>query len=233
MSKRIFCNDCQRDTNHALLGESSRQEYFDEEVLMAGYTIWRMWSCLGCEQVTLEELDWESATEGDGQLLFSVGDEEAIYSIKYIPERSKFLVKQKRFSTLPNRLEKIYQETLHAYNSNLHILCGIGIRTLIEGVCADQEISGRNLQDRIDGLTGLLPQNIVTNLHSLRFMGNEAAHELIVSDSSDLRLAIEICEDLLNIIYDLDYKASQLARSRQQKHSENDSPGPTHEGTQD
>jgi hypothetical protein len=62
-----------------------------------------------------------------------------------------------------------------------------------------------------------LPQSIVTNLHSLRFIGNEAAHELAAPAEEELRLAIEICEDLLNYLYELDYKAHQLTDTRQLK----------------
>ncbi len=59
-----------------------------------------------------------------------------------------------------------------------------------------------------------LPKNIVSNLHSLRFIGNEAAHELAAPTVEELKLAIEICEDLLNYLYELDYKAQKLAGAR-------------------
>jgi Domain of unknown function (DUF4145) len=56
-----------------------------------------------------------------------------------------------------------------------------------------------------------IPANIVENLHGFRFMGNVAIHERTAPERDDLRLAIEIVEDLLNFVYDLDYKAKQLA----------------------
>jgi hypothetical protein len=59
------------------------------------------------------------------------------------------------------------------------------------------------------------PQNIVTNLHTFRFMGNIAVHELTPPKRQDLLLAIEISEDLLNFLYELDYKAVRLSLSRQ------------------
>ena len=60
-----------------------------------------------------------------------------------------------------------------------------------------------------------LPENIANNLHSIRFIGNEAAHELEAPSPDELRLAISICEDLLNYVYELDYKAYRLATSRE------------------
>ena len=41
-------------------------------------------------------------------------------------------------------------------------------------------------------------------------MGNDAAHELESAEREELRVAIEVCEDLMNYLYDLDYKSSML-----------------------
>ena len=74
---------------------------------------------------------------------------------------------------------------------------------------------GKNLEVKIDNLSSILPANIVINLHSFRFIGNDAIHELTPPKAEALRLAIEIVEDLLNFLYELDYKASRLTRYRQ------------------
>ena len=68
-------------------------------------------------------------------------------------------------------------------------------------------------------MVSILPENIVSNLHSIRFIGNEAAHELASPAKDDLRIAIEICEDLLNYLYELDYKARHLSVSRKSQKS--------------
>jgi len=77
-----------------------------------------------------------------------------------------------------------------------------------------KNIDGKNLEQRIDHLEAILPANIVQNLHGFRFMGNEALHELGAPDPKDLRLAIEVSEDLLNFLYELDYKASRLPKQK-------------------
>ena len=41
-------------------------------------------------------------------------------------------------------------------------------------------------------------------------MGNDAVHELTPPERKELKIAIEVSEDLLNILYELDYKASLL-----------------------
>ena len=45
-------------------------------------------------------------------------------------------------------------------------------------------------------------------------MGNEAAHELEPPQQDELSLAIDICEKLLDYLYDLDSKTDQLTEIR-------------------
>ncbi|HKY54635.1 MAG TPA: DUF4145 domain-containing protein [Anaerolineales bacterium] len=78
---------------------------------------------------------------------------------------------------------------------------------LIEGICVDKGIEGNNLYKRIENLTSILPKNIVESLHKFRFIGNDATHELQIPTEAELRRAIEVIEDLLNFLYELDYKA--------------------------
>jgi len=64
-------------------------------------------------------------------------------------------------------------------------------------------------------MRSILPQNIVDSLHGFRFMANDALHRLTGTDCECLRVAIEVCEDLLNFLYELDYKAQRLPRRKQ------------------
>jgi hypothetical protein len=68
----------------------------------------------------------------------------------------------------------------------------------------------RTLEGKINGLTSIIPKNIAANLHSMRFLGNQALHELEVPQEDDIHLAISVIEDILNIVYDLDYKSTML-----------------------
>ena len=58
--------------------------------------------------------------------------------------------------------------------------------------------------------------NRIKNLHSFRFMGNTAIHELTAPNPDNLRLAIEIIEDILNDLYDLDYRLTLLNERQKQ-----------------
>jgi hypothetical protein len=41
-------------------------------------------------------------------------------------------------------------------------------------------------------------------------LGNQALHELEPPDKQDVALAIDIIEDVLNVVYELDYKSALL-----------------------
>jgi len=209
--KLIFCNRCKNETNHVLKGEHSRRFYEKEhgQLMFWEEVADRLWICAGCEQGTLEH-----CYTMDGYV-----DESGnqFYESTYYPKRTQQHIPQKRFMKIPKKLDKLYAETVEAYNNGLNILCAAGLRALIEGICVDKNIRGKNLENKIDGLNSILPENIVKNLHSFRFIGNEAIHELSAPNKGDLLLAIEVSQDLMNFIYELDYKASQLKTKKAEK----------------
>ncbi|MBD3337810.1 MAG: DUF4145 domain-containing protein [Candidatus Lokiarchaeota archaeon] len=202
--KRIYCNRCKSDTNHELKSEHHRDSYYDEANFqeIIGF---RFFICAGCETGVLEEYYTNTGYKDD--------NEKQLFDYEYHPIRSEFHVERKIFIKLPKKLNTIYREILNAFNSEANVLCAIGIRALLEGICADKKITGTNLSEKIDNLDNILPQNIVDNLHSIRFIGNSAAHELSSPKRIDLRLAIDILQDILNYLYELDYKTSRLNKS--------------------
>lgn len=209
-TKEIFCNFCKRYTNHICKGQSGLEYGDGSEWINYSFLI-----CAGCGRGTLEEAytgDWlENPNDGTYE-----------YKYEYFPPRNHRYFEPKFFKNLPQKLTGIYEETLSAVNNRTMILGAIGIRTLLEGICADKNVEGKNLEIKINNLSGILPQNIITNLHSMRFLGNEAAHELTMPSYPELSLAVEICEDLLNFIYELDYKANNLTKLRNQRQNPSD-----------
>jgi Domain of unknown function (DUF4145) len=137
-----------------------------------------------------------------------------IYESIYHPKRSSSNRPNKHFVNLPPRLNSLYSEVIKSNNEELHLLCAAGLRALLEGVCADKGIPGRNLEDKIEGMKASLPESIVTNLHEFRFMGNRAVHELEHPKGYELGLALDVIEDMLNFYYALDYKASLFGKVR-------------------
>jgi len=207
--KKIFCNNCKRSTNHTLIGEHRISEY-DERADWGEVSTYRLWICAGCETGTLED----EYSNSD-----MVGDEGDDYShFTFYPKRVRDDLAPKIFLKLKPKLKQIYKEALACFNSESYILCTAGLRALLEGVCDDKHIKGKNLRDKIDNLQPLLAnKNIVKNLHHFRFTGNQAVHNLESPTREDTQLAIEVMQDLLNFLYELDYKASRLRASAKTK----------------
>ncbi|MGE3275077.1 MAG: DUF4145 domain-containing protein [Vicinamibacterales bacterium] len=202
-TKRLYCNRCGGVTNHLARGSHSKHVDLDESDWET--TLVTLWTCAGCERGVMET-STESSFWGD--------DESPTF--RYDPPLSTNHHKKKWFRKIPTRLRGIYNETVLAFNANLNVLTAAGLRALVEGICADKGVVGKTLEKKIDGLETLLPKSIVANLHGFRFMGNDAVHELKTPKRDDLKVALEVSEDLLNVLYELDYKASLLPKQAPQ-----------------
>ena len=207
--RKIYCNTCKTTTNHEL--KALHKRVFVELDLPIDTTLsepdeYEQWQyslliCRGCETALLQE-EYVSHTN-DTEI-------EDVREISFHPEREKRTLPFKIFRQLNPKLARIYQEVITTFNHAAPTLCAVGLRALLEGICADKGVEGKTLYNKIDGLKAHLPANIVESLHRFRFIGNEAAHELQAPAESELRLAIEVMEDLLNFLYELDYKARNL-----------------------
>jgi len=211
--QKLFCNCCKNETHHELkLSHTCEHEEIDhdEDGRPSPCFLWtnkyRFWVCCGCDTATLEDAwtaSWQIDKEGN-----------YIWESRYYPKRKHADHDTKYFQKLSLKLSGIYKEIIECFNASLKISCAMGLRALLEGVCADKGITTGKLENKIDQLTTHLPPNIVESLHSFRFMGNVAAHELQAPNREDLKLAIEVIEDLLNFLYELDYKAQQLKKRK-------------------
>jgi hypothetical protein len=204
--RKIYCNTCKVRTNHELKAVHRRVSFDTDSLTELAedeeYEEWQyfFWACRGCDTVTLQE-----------SYGYFDSDSDRIQHESYFhPRRERRSLPVSIFRQLDRELARIYREVILSFNSDARILCAVGLRALLEGICADKGIEGRDLYTKISGLEAYLPSNIVKSLHRFRFMGNEAAHELQAPSESDLRLAIEVMEDLLNFLYELDYKARSL-----------------------
>jgi len=162
-----------------------------------------LWICCGCEKSTLVH-EWRMAG--------AEGEEGAPQpETHFYPPRTSGTVQPKYFVKLPPKLAKLYRETVEAFNTSSVLFCTIGLRALLEGVCKDKGIEGANLEKKIDGLLKFIPnQTLIDSLHGFRFAGNDAAHDLEAMYPTDAATAIEVMGDLLNFLYDFDYKAARI-----------------------
>jgi len=111
-------------------------------------------------------------------------------------------------------ISRIYSETHSALCNKLPILAGIGIRALVETVCKEKVAVGSNLEQKTDDLVGkgVLTQIGAETLHSMRIVGNEAAHEVKPHSEETLGLAMDVVEHMLNDVYILPARTSNLPK---------------------
>jgi uncharacterized protein DUF4145 len=165
----------------------------------------RRWRRQPPDEATLQ---WQLANDDDGQEW-----ENPIYE-GYFLTRHKDSIVPKVFRTIKPELQKLYWELVICLNDNCQLLSTIGLRALIEGICADKGITEGNLEQKINALHKFLPSlNLIDALHTFRITGNRAAHRLEALTPEDARAAFDVVEDIMNFLYDLSTDATANART--------------------
>lgn len=196
------CVSCGRKTFHEVLHADMASEY---EYRMD--TINETLKCRGCHRVSFRTVvrDYESAYPADdGSDRWHVPEDITNYP--------SFLEGHKELGDIwevPVTVRDIYTQSVSAIKAQSNTLAGIGLRATIEAICNDQSINGRTLEKRIDSLSkgGLISQKDAERLHAIRFLGNDAAHDIKRADPKNLLIALRIIDHLLTTIYILDSEA--------------------------
>jgi len=161
--------------------------------------------CRGCENTSFRYvfLDYESA--------FPISDEDwdVPETIETYP---KFIKNHRELDGthyVPEIVCEVYEESLTAIQEGARILAGLGLRGTIEAICNDRGIAGKNLEIRISRLAtqGLISQKDAERLHSIRFLGNDAAHDIKKPTDKQIEVALRIIEHLITTVYILDAEA--------------------------
>jgi len=194
MKEKKFCRKCQGLRNHKDLFEKITRGGDDE-----GYFQWIdkyiVIECLGCETISFLKIYgntemFEQNEEGYQDFY----NDETIFPL-YLESGEE--LKYKYY--LPDNIKEIYSETISALKSNAFILAAGGLRAIIEALCNHLKIKKDNLSNRIDLLhkKGHLTLSESKRLHSIRFIGNDALHEIEKPKKMHLYLLLEIINHLL------------------------------------
>ena len=99
----------------------------------------------------------------------------------------------------PENIRDIYNETHTALACGSRILAGIGLRAILEAVCRNRGETRGTLEAKLDKLKerGLLSTPDSEVLHTVRDLGNDAAHEVVALPMADLLAALSVVENLL------------------------------------
>jgi len=194
------CRECRRETKHEIITEATLNGTFYD----SGYSIdWtnenQIIRCLGCEAFSFRKV---SGSEHDW---VQTGENEWEYdaSVEIFPNPREGRQPLADASILQDKIQRIYEESLQALNDTQPVLCGIGIRAIIETVCKDKSAIGGDLYHKINSLVrlGVLTQDGANILHKLRTLGNDAAHEVKPHSLQELGLAFDVVDHLLLGVY--------------------------------
>lgn len=199
------CRACGRSTRHEILfqhiEDSTPEIYHERET-------WQVVRCLGCDTAGFRKRydDFENVWEDHEG---NVQHESEITAYPRVIRNHK---KLRSLYYVPELIRRAYTQTLSAYSEHAFVLASIGLRATIEAVCNQLNLTGSSLEKRIDQLYkgGYVSNGDKKLLHAIRFLGNDAAHEIKEPKESELRVALEIVEHLLNSVFILEKKAKSL-----------------------
>jgi hypothetical protein len=198
---KIPCIECGRKTNHDIVYELEQEseDIFGFPIITRFQTL----QCRGCETVTF----CENRTEELG----------SVKDMQFYPGRASGKGPMIGTFRFPTTTRKMYNEVLQALNNDAPVLAAIGLRSLIESICIAQKTSAKNLMGCIDELAdmGLLSKRQADFLHTHRFLGNVAAHEMKEPKPEELSAALDIAETLLKTIYILPHVAASITTGKQ------------------
>ncbi len=221
---KVQCVTCHVLTNHCVMAavDTGDSDHDVDGNLNSWRTKYQVIKCLGCDVFSFRHWNWDSEA-GDFE---SNGATEKIY-----PERDAGSITIKRFRGVPQNLREIYWETITSFNSDCLLLCAVGLRAIVEGVCVNKGIKDGNviqtdtegksvtkrngsLQGKIAGLheKGVLTASHAATLHAFRDLGNDAVHQLGSPSTDHLRQAIEVIEHLLEHVYVIPKKSVELKK---------------------
>ncbi len=204
---RSHCVACKRETNHTVVCSVHEEEFFPSDdappewsggiTLTTDHQIVR---CNGCNTVGYRRVVED---DSDGETFIS-----------QFPPPGLDVETLRDSWQLPHDVRRIHSETLTALTHSCPTLAGVGIRLLIEIVCNEEGVEGRNLANRIDALAdkGIVAKASAQVLHHLRDLGNGAAHEAKAYPLDQLILGMDIVQTMLKNVYLHPRQASAFAK---------------------
>lgn len=208
MNEKYFCRSCLQETNHIELYskniDSNNQDGWSDD-------LFAVIECKGCETISFLKIYIDSNIayrDNEGHLIH-YRDREIYPAFLKPPFKTV-----NYHHLLPYSVKKIYEETIQSIISESYLLSSIGLRMIIEAAYKHLESKNKakNLIDKIDNLTSLghLTLKDAKGLHAIRFIGNDAAHELTNLEENELSTALQIINNLLNSIFLNEISVSKL-----------------------
>lgn len=201
MSEKYFCRKCENKTNHKIIftKETGSNEPYEEDYskFLENYHVIE---CRGCESISFLKLYGDPFMIRPGKNAHTTEHyfEEEIFPL--ILQNSKVL---EELWFVPVTIKEIYLEMILAFKSNALRLTAAGQRATIEAICNHLKIKKETLAARIDLLhtNGYLSLKESKRLHSIRFLGNDAVHEIEKPSETQLHILLNILNHLISNLF--------------------------------
>jgi hypothetical protein len=174
---KLPCASCHGETIHrAVVSAEYQSEYRDAEFSVNFWDEYQVVECQGCKSVSFRHSHQDTENVDHDP---ESGEPFLERTVELYPKRENGRPPLDNTHLLPDPVRGMYRETVAARDASLPVLAGIGIRALVETVCKERNTAAGSLENRIDALViqGVLTKPGAEILHSLRIMGNQAAHE--------------------------------------------------------
>lgn len=117
---------------------------------------------------------------------------------------------------LPTNVLKTFEEAISCHANGLFIAAAIMVRRTLEEVCAERQVIGKDLKQRIGDLRSkiVIPEELFEAMEELRILGNNAAHiearEYDNISDTEVTVAIQFTKEILKSLYQYGSLLSKL-----------------------
>jgi len=194
----LACERCSNETKHIVRQSIDTHDASPDGDIHVNNSF-QIVECAGCRWLSFRH-SWTSSEDVE---YYDDGYGQAIDHVHVFPARLARSKPLEHDYYLPPGVKGIYVEAHLALRNAQPILAGIGIRALIEAVCAHKGANQPTLEKRIDGLVtlGVLTKEAAKILHGTRLLGNKAAHEVRPPTDDELMAAMQVAHNLLDSVY--------------------------------
>jgi len=195
---KYFCQACGGLRNHTVLYEK-KTNGGEEEYNFQWIRRYQLIECAGCENISFLQLYGDNFMMREGR----DGEVEYYEDEKIYPPYLEYGEELNRISQVPENIRSIYKETINAMKVQSLLLTAAGFRAVIEAICNHLKIKRANLADGINLLhsNGYLSKSESRRLHSVRFLGNNALHEIETPKVEQLVILLNIVNHLLSNLF--------------------------------
>lgn len=117
---------------------------------------------------------------------------------------------------IPPNILSAFEEAVKCHSIECYVASAITIRKTLEEICADRQVTGDNLKQRLKNLSTkiFIPKELTEGMDELRLLGNDAAH--IESNTfnqigkMEIEISIEFAKEILKGVYQYEGLLSRL-----------------------